>query len=109
LIKDFTKEHFIGFYLDSNNNIIESKVISIGDDRLISINPTDIFRPEIACGAKSVIFVHNHPNGNHLPSMADNIATKKLKEIGDLLDIVILDHIILGSKKHYSYNDQFKL
>jgi DNA repair protein RadC len=56
--------------------------------------------------AASVIFVHNHPSGDPTPSREDMDITKRLKEIGELLGVKVLDHIIIGDGRYMSFADE---
>jgi DNA repair protein RadC len=56
--------------------------------------------------AAAVVFVHNHPSGDPAPSQEDLEITRRLKECGDLLAIRVLDHVILGGDRYYSFSDR---
>jgi DNA repair protein RadC len=64
----------------------------------VEIHPRDVFRPLIQMGAVAVIFVHNHPSGDPTPSRADIDITSRLREVGDLVGIPVLDHVIIGEQ-----------
>jgi DNA repair protein RadC len=59
--------------------------------------------------ASSIILCHNHPSGTLEPSDADKKITDKLKKAGELMDIPVLDHVIIGRNKHYSFADEGQL
>ena len=65
-----------------------------------------IFQIALKSNASSIILAHNHPSGNKLPSNQDIALTKKMKQIGGLLDLPVLDHIILTSETFYSLADE---
>ena len=71
--------------------------------------PREIFAIALKAGAYSIIGLHNHPSGNVNPSDADIRLTKKLKNAGEMLDIPVLDHIILGEEKYFSFADEGEL
>ena len=100
------KEHFVIILLDSKNVIISTETISVGDLSSTIVNPREVFKPAIKKSAKSVILIHNHPSGNPDPSMEDYHITKRLKEAGDILDIGVLDHIIIGRDDFYSFKKE---
>ena len=100
------KEHFVIILLDSKNVIISTDTISVGDLSSTIVNPREVFKPAIKKSAKSVILIHNHPSGNPAPSMEDYHITKRLKEAGDILDIGVLDHIIIGRDVFYSFKKE---
>ena len=68
-----------------------------------------IFTHALLCGASAIICVHNHPSGRLKPSEADDFMTKKIKESGKLLDIVLLDHLILTVDGYYSFADEGRI
>lgn len=98
------KEHFYAILLDTKNVIISKEFISTGDLDSSIVNPRECFISAVKKSAKSIIFVHNHPSGNSTPSKADRIVTKRLKDAGDILDIKVLDHIIIGLDEYYSFS-----
>lgn len=98
------KEHFYAILLDTKNVIISKEFISTGDLDSSIVNPRECFISAVKKSAKSIIFVHNHPSGNSKPSKADRIVTKRLKDAGDILDIKVLDHIIIGLDEYYSFS-----
>ena len=59
--------------------------------------------------ASAMILSHNHPSGNIKPSIEDDTITNKLKKAGQLMDIPLLDHIIIGENCYYSYKDESRL
>ncbi|WP_297790386.1 DNA repair protein RadC [uncultured Anaerococcus sp.] len=100
------KEHFVAILLDTKNVIIAEETISIGDLSSTIVNPREVFKPAIKKSAKSIVLVHNHPSGNPTPSMEDLQITKRLVDAGEILDISVLDHIIIGKDKFYSFKKE---
>ena len=89
--------------------VIISKKIAKKEFAKGIVSPEDlkiILKHGIEILASSIIAVHNHPSGNLKPSQADIELTKKLKEAAKLIDIVLLDHLIIGDKKYYSFADE---
>lgn len=68
-----------------------------------------LYRKALEMKARSVIIAHNHPSGNLRPSDADIQLTRKIREAGNTLDIVLLDHLIVGTNGFYSFADEGKL
>ena len=97
------QECFYTIYLDNQNRIIEDKLLFIGTINKSLVHPREIFKEAYLLSASSIICVHNHPSGDITPSNEDIEITKKLKEVGNLLGIKILDHIIIGNNKYYSF------
>ena len=69
-------------------------------------DPKLIFAAALKANALGIILAHNHPSGNSQPSQADIGLTRKCKEIGELLDIKILDHMIMTTEGYYSFADE---
>ena len=106
IIGDKKQEHFCCVYLDNQKRIIKDKIVFIGTLNYSPIHPREIFKEAYLLSASSIICIHNHPSGNVFPSKEDIMTTKRLMEIGKLLGIPIVDHIIIGSDKYYSLLEQ---
>lgn len=104
-LKDKLQEFFYCVYLDTKNHIIKDKLLFIGTINESLIHPREIFKEAYLLSASSIICVHNHPSGNVTPSNNDIIMTKQLIEVGKILGIKVLDHIIIGKNNYYSFND----
>ena len=102
---DKKQEYFYCVYLDTKNHIIKDKLLFIGTINESLVHPREIFKEAYLLSASSIICVHNHPSGNIEPSQNDIIMTKQLKDIGLLLGVKVLDHIIIGNNNYYSFND----
>lgn len=96
------KEYLRGLYLNVKHQIIHDEIISIGTIDQSIAHPRDIFTPAIKYQAAGIIVVHNHPSGDVTPSRADILLTKKLKEVGELMAIPLLDHIIISKSGYRS-------
>jgi DNA repair protein RadC len=108
-LKDKKKEHFYVLSLDSKNQIITHSLISIGSLDASLIHPREIFKEAIKNSAASIVLVHNHPSGDPTPSEQDNEVTQLLINSGDMLDIKVIDHIIIGKNKFYSFKEKSEL
>ncbi len=104
-LKDKLQEYFYCVYLDTKNHIIKDKLLFIGTINESLIHPREIFKEAYLLSASSIICIHNHPSGNVNPSNNDIIMTKQLVEVGKILGIKVLDHIIIGKNNYYSFND----
>jgi len=102
------QELFLAISLDTKNRIIKAHLSSIGTLNKTIIHPRDIFREAIRDNADGIILIHNHPSGDCNPSKEDIEVTKKLIGVGKFLDIKILDHVIIGKEKWWSYNKERK-
>ncbi len=105
-LADLSHEEFYVMYLNRANRVVAHKHISSGGVSGTIADLKIILKHGIEILASSIIAVHNHPSGNLKPSQADIELTKKLKEAAKLIDIVLLDHLIIGDKKYYSFADE---
>jgi DNA repair protein RadC len=103
---DADKEHFVLLVLNNKNRINGYKVISTGTLTASLIRPGDVYRAALHLAAAAVVFVHNHPSGDPMPSQEDVEITRRLKECGEMLAIRVLDHVILGADRYYSFSDR---
>jgi len=103
---DADKEHFLLLAINNKNRINGYKVISTGTLTASLIRPGDVYRAALHLAAAAVVFVHNHPSGDPMPSQEDQEITRRLKECGEMLAIRVLDHVILGADRYYSFSDR---
>jgi DNA repair protein RadC len=106
LTADLKKECFWSVLLDGRNRVI--RVVRISEGSLTSslVHPREVFRPAILEAAASMIFVHNHPTGEPDPSPEDISITRRLVEVGKVMGIAVLDHVIMGTCFHFSFADE---
>lgn len=102
-------EKFIVVLLNTKNEIINWEVISVGSLNTSIVHPREVFNRAIKRNAASIIVVHNHPSGHITPSMEDQNITKRLYEVGVLVGIPVIDHIIIGKGKYYSFKEENQL
>jgi DNA repair protein RadC len=102
-MRDLKKEVFKVIYLNSQSQIIDIADLFEGTINASSIYPREIMRAAIKHDAVSLIFVHNHPSGDPEPSRYDNEVTRDLVFAGNIMQIKVLDHIIIGENKYYSF------
>jgi DNA repair protein RadC len=96
------KEHFYILLLNAKQEMAGKELISIGNISGAIVDPRDVFRPAVKRGAAGIILVHNHPSGDPEPSKADISITKQMVEAGDVMQIKVLDHLIIGDGKFVS-------
>ena len=97
------QEYFYCVFLDTNKVVIKEKFLFIGTLDYSVVHPREVFKEAVLVSASSIICVHNHPSGNVIPSKNDFEITKRLVSIGDMLGIKVIDHVIIGSEKYYSF------
>lgn len=105
-IEHLPQESFFALHLDGKNKLIGMTVSSIGSLTGASCHPREIFRPALLNMTAGLIFVHNHPSGDPHPSMEDIQMTKRLFEVGKLIGICCLDHIVVGTDRYFSFADE---
>ncbi len=103
------REHFVELMLDKKNRVIGLNTVSVGSLDSSIVHPREVFKPAILSNAAALIFGHNHPSGDPAPSPEDRVLTKRLVEGGKLLGIQVLDHIIVGDGRYYSFADDSAL
>lgn len=106
VLSDLPHEEFWVLYLNRKNEIIKRENISKGGVTGTVADGKIIFKNAVNLLASSVILCHNHPSGNLSPSQADIQLTKKMKEIGVIMDTPVIDHIIVGNNNYFSFADE---
>jgi DNA repair protein RadC len=92
------REHFVVLLLNARHEVERRETISIGSLNASIVHPREVFLPAILHSAASVVLVHNHPSGDPEPSEEDLSITRRLVEVGELVGIGVLDHVIVGSR-----------
>ncbi len=92
------KEYFVAILLNAKNTVMRIAEVHIGTLTMSPVGPREVFREAIRDGASAVIVAHNHPSGDPTPSPEDRVVTEKLKQVGELLDIPLLDHLVIGER-----------
>ena len=94
------KEHIVAFFLDTQQRLIERRIISVGTLDTSLLHPREVFEPALQLSAAGVVLAHNHPSGNLDPSDEDIAITKRVADAGDLLGITLVNHIIVSTGGH---------
>lgn len=105
-IRESKKEHFVVFFLDTQNQEIKRELISIGTLNSSLIHPREVFEPAIKHLASHIILAHNHPSGSLEPSNEDLSVTKRLTDAGRLLGIEVLDHVIVTKNTYSGFKEK---
>lgn len=100
---DVKQELFYVVYLDNQKNYIDKKLLFKGTVNYSLVHPREIFKEAYLLSASYIVCIHNHPSGDSLPSKNDIELTKRIKEIGELHGIILMDHIIIGNNNYYSF------
>lgn len=97
------QEHFVVLCLDNKNSVIKEKTIFIGSLNMSVVTPREVFKEAINVSSAKIALVHNHPSGDSHPSKEDCLLTQQFMQLGQMMDIEIIDHIIVGWNQYYSF------
>jgi len=100
------QEHFRVLYLDTRNRLLGSETVYVGSLNASHIRVSEVFREAVKRNCASIIVVHNHPSGDPTPSPEDVEVTRQLVAAGNLLDIEVLDHLIIGQQRFVSLRER---
>ncbi|PKM47167.1 MAG: hypothetical protein CVV03_04640 [Firmicutes bacterium HGW-Firmicutes-8] len=100
------REHFLAVFLNTKHHVITVETISVGSLNSSLVHPRELFKNSIKRSAAALILVHNHPSGDPAPSIEDIEITRRLVEVGNIIGIQVLDHIIIGENGFVSMKDQ---
>ena len=98
-------EKFVVMLLDSKNQLIKIQQVSEGSLNASVVHPREVFAPAVLHRAACVLAAHNHPSGGRAPSREDRRLTSALKETGIVMGIPLLDHIIIGDGRYFSFRE----
>jgi len=105
-LRDLKREKFKVLFLDSKNQILEEKTLFEGTVDSSAVYPREIMKDALRYNASSLIFVHNHPSGDPEPSACDRDLTRELVFAANLMQLRVLDHIIIGNNRYFSFADK---
>ena len=109
VLRDRKKETFLALLLDTKNRVFREITVSEGTLTASLVHPREVFNEAIRENACAVVCVHNHPSGDPTPSRRDVEVTRRLHETSKLTGIGLLDHVIVGDGRYYSFADEGKL
>lgn len=105
LFRNTKQEHFYAVYLDNQKKVIDTKLLFIGTLNYSIVHPREVFKEALLLSASSIICIHNHPSGHIEPSKDDIELTQRLISAGKMIGIPVIDHLIIGSNKYFSFAD----
>ena len=105
-LSDLRTEEFWVIFLNQKNQVIYKSQISKGGITGTIVDVRVLFKIALEHFATSIIVAHNHPTGNLKPSEADLKITKNIKSAGEILNIKLADHLIIGENTFFSFQDQ---
>ncbi len=100
------REIFYVVLLTNKNRKIRDVKISEGSLTASLVHPREVFNPVIRESAAAVLFVHNHPSGDPTPSQEDMEITRRLKEVGEVMGIRVVDHVVIGHDRYFSFSER---
>jgi len=107
-LSEYDREQLIVLNLTAKNEVINIHIASMGSLDASIATPREIFKAAILSNAKSIILLHNHPSGNPTPSAEDISTTRKIQKAGELIEIKLLDHIIVGGYSGKTFSMQME-
>lgn len=110
LVRDTVRGHrrecFFALLLDVRHRVLSLQAVSVGSIDAAPVHPREVYSPAIRDGAGAVVVAHNHPSGDAAPSAEDRLITVRLREVGDLVGIPLLDHLVVGEQRYYSFAEE---
>lgn len=103
---DDPRERFVAIYLDIRNVVLGIHEVSVGTAGGAMVHPREVFGPAMTLAASAVVVAHNHPSGDPTPSSEDKTVTDRLRSVGELVGIQLLDHVVMGTERFYSFADE---
>ena len=100
------QEHFQVLYLDTRNRLLGSETVYVGSLNASQVRVAEVFRDAVKRNCAAIIVAHNHPSGDPTPSPEDVEVTRQLVAAGNLLDIEVLDHLIIGQQRFVSLRER---
>ena len=100
------REGFFVVLLDVRLRVLSLQAVSLGSLDSAPVHPREVFSPAIRDGAVAVVVAHNHPSGDSKPSAEDRVVTDRLRQVGELVGIRLLDHLVVGADRFYSFAEE---
>ena len=100
---DRMKEHFWTISLDNGNTVLNIELVSLGTATSVPVEPMEVYSIPLQKKAIKLILVHNHPSGNIVPSHNDEDITDRLIQVGLIMNVPVIDHLIITENSYYSF------
>jgi DNA repair protein RadC len=98
-------EQFGILLLDSRHRVMRTAILAVGTLNSSGVLPREVFREAAVGGAAAIVAFHNHPSGDPTPSPDDLELTRRLAAAGALMDIALVDHVVLGDTRYWSFKE----
>ena len=102
---DRNREHFWTISLDNASKVLNIELVSLGTVNETLVEPMEVFSVPLQKRAVKIILVHNHPSGEVMPSEEDKDVTDRLIQVGRIINIQVIDHLIISERSYYSFAD----
>lgn len=102
---DRSKEHFWTIGLDHGRTVLNIELVTLGSATAAPVEPMEVFSIPLQKKASQIILVHNHPSGNTVPSSNDEDLTDRLIQVGKIMNVPVVDHLIITESSYYSFAD----
>ncbi len=106
VLSDLPHEEFWVIYLNKRNEVVSKSFISKGGIAGTVVDTKIILKKAIEQLSSAIVLCHNHPSGNLNPSPVDIQITKKIKTAAEIMDVMVIDHLIIGEKNYFSFADE---
>ncbi len=100
------REKLLLCMFDTKCTLLGDEIISVGTVNASLVSPREIFKQALRAKAVQIILLHNHPSGIPVPSEQDRLVTRRIQECGELLGIHLVDHIIIGDNRYFSFKEE---
>lgn len=100
------EECFVTILLDAKCRMITYEMVSKGSLTASIVHPREVYKKAISRSAYSIVALHNHPSGDPTPSKEDIHITNRLKQVGEVIGIPLIDHIIIGDRRYFSLKEE---
>jgi DNA repair protein RadC len=104
-LSGMVQECFYAIAVDARNQLIAEIEVARGTLVAVEVHPREVFRPLIRIAAAGAILAHNHPSGDPTPSDEDLELTRRLREVGEMVGIPIIDHVVIAGSRYRSINE----
>ena len=108
-MRNLTHECFVVLLLNTKNRVIRVKQIAVGSLTSAVVHPRSVFSCAVTGNAASILVAHNHPSGDPYPSTEDRNLTRALEEAGNIIGIPLIDHLVIGDGRYYSFKEHGEL
>ncbi|MBL8751688.1 MAG: DNA repair protein RadC [Planctomycetes bacterium] len=102
-VQQTRRENFFVVPLDARHRLLGMHLVGSGTLDAVPVHPREVYSPAIRDSAAAVVVAHNHPSGDPTPSAEDRLVTDRLRDSGTILGIALLDHLVVGADRYYSF------